>query len=193
MTVQDTTPPVLTVPGPITIEATGPGGAVVTYSGVSATDTVSGNLTPSCSPASGSTFPVGTTTVNCTATDGSGNSTSRSFTVTVRDTTPPTLTLLGANPLTNYVNNYIDPGATATDAVWGNLTGSIQVSGFTNVAGRIAASASSLYARNLFSFIETLIDKSTKSLAVKWDDELVKATALTRDGAVIHPNFQPNT
>ena len=59
------------------------------------------------------------------------------------------------------------------------------------VAGRVAASASSLYARNLFSFIETLIDKSTKALAVKWDDELVKATALTRDGAVIHPNFQP--
>ena len=60
-----------------------------------------------------------------------------------------------------------------------------------NLAGRVAASASSLYARNLFSFIETLVDKSAKALAVKWDDELVKATALTRDGAVIHPNFQP--
>src|SRR5450759_2125313 len=60
-----------------------------------------------------------------------------------------------------------------------------------NVAGRVAASASSLYARNLFSFIETLVDKSTKALAVKWDDELVKATALTKDGAVVHPNFQP--
>ena len=43
----------------------------------------------------------------------------------------------------------------------------------------------------LFSFIETLVDKSTKQLAVNWDDDLVKATALTRDGAVIHPNFQP--
>ena len=65
--------------------------------------------------------------------------------------------------------------------------------GFTNVAGRVAASASSLYARNLFNFIETLVDKSTKALAVKWDDELVKATALTKDGAVIHPNFQPKS
>src|ERR1700724_2652035 len=69
----------------------------------------------------------------------------------------------------------------------------IKIVGYTNVAGRVAASASSLYARNLFNFIETLIDKSTKALAVKWDDELVKATALTRDGAVIHPNFQPKS
>ncbi len=52
-------------------------------------------------------------------------------------------------------------------------------------------SASSLYARNLFYFIETLVDKANKALAVNWDDELVKATALTKDGAVIHPNFQP--
>ena len=49
----------------------------------------------------------------------------------------------------------------------------------------------SLYARNLFSFIETMVDKTNKALAVNWDDELVKATALTKDGAVIHPNFQP--
>ena len=59
------------------------------------------------------------------------------------------------------------------------------------VAGRVAASASSLYARNLFNFIETMFDKANKALAVNWDDELVKATALTKDGAVIHPNFQP--
>src|SRR5476651_1150905 len=71
--------------------------------------------------------------------------------------------------------------------------GGIKIVGYTNVAGRVAASASSLYARNLFSFIETLVDKSTKALAVKWDDELVKATALTKDGAVIHPNFQPKS
>ena len=69
--------------------------------------------------------------------------------------------------------------------------GGIKIVGYTNVAGRVAASASSLYARNLYSFIETLVDKTTKALDVKWDDELVKATALTKDGAVIHPNFQP--
>ncbi len=69
--------------------------------------------------------------------------------------------------------------------------GGVKIVGYTNLAGKVAASASSLYARNLLSFIETLYDKAAKSLAVKWDDELVKATALTRDGAVIHPNFQP--
>jgi NAD(P) transhydrogenase subunit alpha len=67
----------------------------------------------------------------------------------------------------------------------------VKIIGYTNLAGKVAASASSLYARNLQAFIETMFDKETKSLAVKWDDELVKATALTKDGAVIHPNFQP--
>src|ERR1700749_4611674 len=67
----------------------------------------------------------------------------------------------------------------------------IKIVGYTNVAVRVAASASSLYARNLFNFIETMIDKANKALAVNWDDELVKATALTKDGPVIHHNFQP--
>ncbi|MFE1601351.1 Re/Si-specific NAD(P)(+) transhydrogenase subunit alpha [Methylobacterium sp. ID0610] len=62
---------------------------------------------------------------------------------------------------------------------------------YANVPGRLAATSSSLYARNLYAFVETLVDKASKSLAVKWDDELVKATCLTRDGAVVHPNFQP--
>jgi H+-translocating NAD(P) transhydrogenase subunit alpha len=69
----------------------------------------------------------------------------------------------------------------------------VKIVGHLNVPGRIAASASSLYAKNLFAFLETLIDKKEKALAVKWDDELVKATALTRDGAVVHPSFAPKT
>jgi len=67
----------------------------------------------------------------------------------------------------------------------------VKVVGYLNVPGRLAATASSLYARNLFAFLETLVDKDTKSLAVKWEDELVAATNLTRDGAVVHPSFQP--
>ena len=67
----------------------------------------------------------------------------------------------------------------------------VKIVGLPNLAGKVAASASSLYARNLFSFIETLVDKKAKAVAVNWDDELVKATALTKDGAVIHPSFQP--
>lgn len=69
----------------------------------------------------------------------------------------------------------------------------VKIVGYTNVAGRVAASASNLYSRNLLSFVETLIDKAAKAVAVNWDDELVKATALTKDGAVIHPNFQPKS
>src|SRR5690606_33918086 len=65
----------------------------------------------------------------------------------------------------------------------------VTVIGYTNVPGRLASSASQLYARNLYAFIETLFDKKTKAFAVNWDDELVKATVLTRDGAVVHPNL----
>ena len=65
----------------------------------------------------------------------------------------------------------------------------VTIIGYTNLAGHIPTTASQLYARNLVAFIETLIDKKVKQLAINWDDDLVKATVLTRDGAVVHPNF----
>jgi NAD(P) transhydrogenase subunit alpha len=65
----------------------------------------------------------------------------------------------------------------------------VTIIGYTNVPGRVATSASQLYARNLVAFLETLIDKKEKKLAINWDDELVKATVLTRDGAIVHPNL----
>src|SRR5215813_5211437 len=65
------------------------------------------------------------------------------------------------------------------------LTGGVKIVGHRNVP--------SLYAKNLFAFLEILVDKNAKALAVKWDDEIVKATALTRDGAVIHPSFAPKS
>jgi NAD(P) transhydrogenase subunit alpha len=67
----------------------------------------------------------------------------------------------------------------------------VKIVGHLNVPGRLSASASSLYAKNLYAFVETLIDKESKTVAVKWDDELVKATCLTRDGAIVHTAFQP--
>ncbi len=69
----------------------------------------------------------------------------------------------------------------------------VTIVGYTNVAGRLAASASGLYAKNLYNFLDILVDKKTKALAVNWDDEIVKATALTKDGAVVHPSFQPKS
>ena len=67
----------------------------------------------------------------------------------------------------------------------------VKVVGHLNVPGRIAASASSLYARNLFAFLEVLVDKKSRALANNWDDEIVKATVLTRGGEVVHPSFAP--
>jgi hypothetical protein len=88
----DTTAPALTLPAGQTLEADGPGGARATFT-VSATD--AGAPLPasaiSCSPPSGSTFRLGATTVACTARDEAGNEGKGGFTVTVRDTTPPTI------------------------------------------------------------------------------------------------------
>jgi NAD(P) transhydrogenase subunit alpha len=94
------------------------------------------------------------------------------------------------------------PGSVAVDLAverGGNIEGSekgkvanvegVAVIGYANVAGRIAASASALYARNLFAFLETMVDKNSKEFAVNPEDELVKATMLTHAGRVVHPNF----
>jgi NAD(P) transhydrogenase subunit alpha len=76
------------------------------------------------------------------------------------------------------------PGETVT------TPNGVKIVGHLNVAGRLPATASALYAKNLFAFVETMINKETKALAIQWDDELVKATLLTKDGALVHPNFQ---
>ena len=66
----------------------------------------------------------------------------------------------------------------------------VTIIGYRNVPARLATSASQLFARNLVAFLETMFDKKTKAFAVNWDDELVKATVLTRDGAIVHPNIK---
>jgi RHS repeat-associated protein len=86
ITVRDTTAPTLNLPAPITRAATGPGGAVVTYS-ASAIDLVDGLISVNCVPVSGSLFPVGTTTVHCSATDAHQNIATGTFTVTIQANT----------------------------------------------------------------------------------------------------------
>lgn len=94
------------------------------------------------------------------------------------------------------------PGSIAVDLAverGGNIEGAepgkvaevegVKVIGYLNVPGRIAASASLLYAKNLVTFLETLVNKDSKTLLVDPEDELVKATMLTHGGAVVHPNF----
>lgn len=123
--VNDTTPPVLTVPADIAVTTGNPGGTSVSYV-ATATDNVDGALVPTCAPASGSTFPVGTTGVTCTATDSRRNSASAGFTVTVTlvDTTPPVLavpsgiSIRTADPAGSAVSYTVS----ATDNVDGTIT-----------------------------------------------------------------------
>ncbi|MGN6304766.1 MAG: Re/Si-specific NAD(P)(+) transhydrogenase subunit alpha [Mesorhizobium sp.] len=86
----------------------------------------------------------------------------------------------------------VERGGNVEGAVAGKVVttaNGVKIVGHLNVPGRIAASASLLYAKNLFAFLETMIDKASKSLAINRDDELVKATMLTDAGKVVHPNF----
>jgi aminopeptidase S len=81
VTVVDQEAPVITCPADVTGAATSGAGAVVTYATPAATDACGAVV--SCSPVSGSTFPIGVTTVTCTATDAASNTASCPFTVTV--------------------------------------------------------------------------------------------------------------
>ena len=64
---------------------------------------------------------------------------------------------------------------------------SVIIMGYTNLPGRLAVDASSLYARNLFNFVSLFVDKKTGTAALNWDDEIIKGAGLTRGGAVVHP------
>jgi NAD(P) transhydrogenase subunit alpha len=86
----------------------------------------------------------------------------------------------------------VERGGNVEGAVAGKVVttaNDVKIVGHLNVPGRVAASASLLYARNLFAFLETLVDKTTKTLAINRDDELVKATMLTDGGRIVHPAF----
>ncbi len=119
ITVRDTTPPVVTCPGNLAIQATSPGGAVVMYAPATATDAAS-TPTMTYSQASGSEFSVGDTTVTATATDASGNASSCSFHVTVGDLTGPGITCPSdfvAEATSSHGADVVFPSATASDPV----------------------------------------------------------------------------
>ena len=149
ITVGDTVPPVITVAN-VVAEATSAAGAVVVYT-ATAVDAVDGPVPVTCNPPSGSTFPLGITTVNCSAHDAVNNTATASFTVTVRDTTPPTLHLpsditVSADANCSAVVTYT---ATATDLVDGTdpVTCS-PVSGSTFALGTATVNCSSTDAHN---------------------------------------------
>jgi len=136
VTVVDTTPPALTLPNNIgPIEGDTLGGATITYS-ASATDLVDGNVNVTCSPASGTVFPVGSTTVTCQATDAHHNTAIGSFDVTVKDTTPPEITVVSniADGSSFYFGAVPPaPTCTASDIVSGPV--SCTVAGYATSVG----------------------------------------------------------
>ena len=129
VTVTDHTDPTVTVPADVAVETSNPAGTAVSYGPVTATDTVDGTLTPTCNHASGSTFPIGSTTVTCSATDAHSNTGQASFTVTVTlaavvDTTPPVLTLPANFAVTTEIasGKAVSYTASATDNLDGPIT-----------------------------------------------------------------------
>ncbi|HVE98012.1 MAG TPA: HYR domain-containing protein [Mycobacteriales bacterium] len=183
----DSTPPVLTLPGPMTAEATGASGAVVTYT-ATATDAVDGARPVSCSRTSGSTFALGATTVTCSAADASGNTSTGTFTVTVVDTTGPVLTLPASRTIeaTGPAGAVETFAATATDAVDGARTVTCTpVSGSTFALGATTVACSATDTRSnssTGSFVVTVRDTTAPTLSLPAG---VTAEATSGSGAVV--------
>jgi hypothetical protein len=98
VTVTDTLPPLLSTAADVTVQASNANGATVPYAPPAATDQVDRSPQVTCAPASGSTFPVGKTTITCTATDFSHNQSQTAFRVTVRPPpfVPPMVSCVGS-------------------------------------------------------------------------------------------------
>ena len=139
----DETPPVLTVPPAITVDATTPDGTSVSYS-VFATDDVDGSVLVTCAPPSGRPFPIGTTTVVCSATDSSGNGARASFQVHVRGASEQVDDLIGR--------------------VTGVGPGSSLAAKLTSVRGALASEHSSEACEQLAAFVNQAEAQSGKHL-----------------------------
>jgi large repetitive protein len=175
VTVQDKTAPAITVPGDITIEATKQSGAVVTFAPPTALDVVDGSVPATCSAIGGATFPVGATTVTCTAKDDAGNPSTKTFQVTVTDTTAPELTLppdriVEASGSTGALVSY---AATSIDLVDGSVTPSCDVaSGATFGLGtkKVNCSATDAHGNiSTGSFSITVVDTTAPVLHLPTD------------------------
>ena len=117
----DVTAPLLVMPSPLTLEASSPLGTPATWS-ASAHDETDGPVDVVCDPANGALFDLGTTSVDCTASDAAGNTAAGSFDVTVVDTAAPVITFSGA--ASPYgLGDQIAITCSATDAGTGVRTG----------------------------------------------------------------------
>jgi uncharacterized protein (DUF697 family) len=161
VTVQDTLPPSLQLPSsPVTANATGPQGATVNYT-VTATDPVypPNQLIINCTPASGSTFAIGTTAVNCTVTDPAGNSASGSFQVVVNGATSQ------VSSLVTTVNSFNLP-----HGIQNSFDSQLQA-----VQADLSANNTAQACSDLTSFINHARAQSGKALTVSQANQLIAA------------------
>ncbi len=202
VTVADTTAPAVETED-ITVQGTSSAGATVEYE-VFADDAVDGRIAASCDPPSGSQFPVGQTTVQCTATDASGNSGAGSFTVTVTEPDTPVLFLQVPDDIeveadgpegtivtfTVTTNGSTDPNPTVT---CNPASGSLFAAGTTSVQ----CSASDSYGNSTSgSFDVSVVDtiapmissiSATPSLLVPANHKLIDVTVTVEAADGIDP------
>src|SRR5207244_2658889 len=182
VTVADTTGPLVTVPAPATIEATGPTGAAFSFT-ATATDTLDGAMATTCTPASGSTFRVGATTVTCTATDSHANVGTSTFSVTVTDTTAPVVTVPANATVeaTSAAGAAFTYTASATDTLDGPVaTSCTPASGATFPFGAttVTCSATDTHGnRSAASFTVTVADRTAPVVTVPVNASVEATTA----------------
>jgi hypothetical protein len=158
----DITAPAIALHTDVVAEAISADGAVGTYTLPIASDGVDVQVDVACLPSSGSTFVLGTTTVTCSARDAGGNSASSSFTITVRDTTAPVVTLAGASTHTLVTPaEYTEQGATWADAVDGT--------GDAAASGTVDSSTPGTYTRT-YTYTDRAGNTGTATRAVTVND-----------------------
>jgi hypothetical protein len=175
VTVTDNTDPVISLPADMSVEAENASGSMVNFA-VTANDVVDGSLAPVCVPGSGSTFPIGITTVNCSTSDSAGNSSSGSFNISVVDSIAPVLTVPGfiSAEATSPAGNIVNYDVTVTDAVNVASVECVPGSGSTFSIGSTVVGCSAVDAAGnqaLASFVIDIIDSTAPTLSMPADIE----------------------
>ena len=174
----DTSPPAfLGVPSDLVLEANGPSGSVVAYDLPSATDDLDGPVPVTCAPAPGATFPLGTSTVTCTASDGSGNAAEATFVVVVRDTTAPVLNA----PPDVVVDATLPGGAPRTHPTIAALLAGVQASDLVDPAPGVTNDAPALFPPGTTTLTFTAADASGNTSSAQ-SSVLVRAGSATEGG-----------
>jgi hypothetical protein len=166
LTVANATAPALTVPADLTVNATGPDGAVVTFT-TSAVGVAGIAVTTVCTPASGSTFPIGLTTVSCTATDAAGNAVTKTFTVLVKGAAAQLADLSALLDAFNLANGKSAKFENTLD----------------NVSKHLASGQTKQVCQELDAFVKKAQQEAGKSLTADQSAQLV--TAARRIQAVV--------